>query len=88
MPNGNRITDADIIAQAIHDEGVVVTKGADFVNSFLVAHQPPKLLLISAGNIRNADLEVLLVAHLPAIVAAFTAHDYVEMTRAALIIHA
>lgn len=66
----------------------MITKDTDFVNSFLLSHQPPKLLLISTGNIRNADLEALLVAQLRAIMSAFAADDYLELTRTALIIHA
>lgn len=65
----------------------IITKDADSVSSFLLAHQPYKLLLISVGNIRNADLEMLFVRQIPAIAAAFAAHDYVELNRAALIVH-
>jgi len=43
--------------------------------------------LISVGNIQNADLEMLFVRQIPAISAAFAAHDYVELNRAALIVH-
>jgi predicted nuclease of predicted toxin-antitoxin system len=54
--------------------------------NFLVdAHQ--KLLFISTGNITNADLEALFVLQLPAIAAAFETHDYIELTRAALVFH-
>ena len=38
----------------------MVTKDADFVNSFLLFGRPAKLLLISAGNISNPETEVLL----------------------------
>lgn len=64
-----------------------MTKDADFVNSFVLSHQPPKLLLISTGGVKNADLEALIVAHIPAIVLAFATCDYVELTRQALILH-
>ncbi len=87
LPNGNRTTDAEIIALAVGDARVVVTKDSDFVNSFLLSHRPPKLLLISTGTIRNADLEALFVGQLAAIAAAFATNDYVELTHTALIIH-
>jgi predicted nuclease of predicted toxin-antitoxin system len=87
LPDGNRTSDAELNACSAREERAVVTKDADFVNSFLLLHLPYKLLLISTGNIRNADLEALLLAELPAIVAAFATHDYLELLRSALIIH-
>lgn len=64
LPAGNRTPDADIIAAATRDDRIVVTKDADFVESFVLLHAPPKLLLISTGNIRNSDLEALFVSAL------------------------
>ena len=83
---GNRTTDAEAIALSIREQRAVVTKDADFVNSFLITHQPSQLLLISTGNIKNAELETLLLAELPAIVSAFAMHNFLELTRSALII--
>ncbi len=71
----------------IVDAELVVTKDADFVVSFVLTHQPEKLLLISTGNISNADLETLLLPNVAAIVTAFAVSDLVELTRTALIIH-
>jgi predicted nuclease of predicted toxin-antitoxin system len=88
LPDGNRTTDAEINATSWREQRVAVTKDADFVNSFLLRHQPYKLLLISTGNIRNTALETLIVTQLPAIVTAFGSHDYVELSHTALIIHA
>jgi predicted nuclease of predicted toxin-antitoxin system len=87
LPHGNRTTDAEIAALSVREERAVVTKDADFVSSFILSHEPFKLLLISTGNITNAQLEALLLAHLPAIVSAFDAQDYLELTRTSLIIH-
>jgi predicted nuclease of predicted toxin-antitoxin system len=87
LPNANRTTDMEIIAIAAQEGRVVVTKDADFVNSFVVSQQPEKLLLISTGNITNADLEALLIPHLTSIASAFETHDFIEVTRTALIIH-
>jgi predicted nuclease of predicted toxin-antitoxin system len=64
LPHGNRTPDAEILALAARDGRIVVTKNADFVDSFLLSHAPPKLLLISTGNIRNSELEALFVAEL------------------------
>jgi|SRR5215813_10674783 len=87
LPHGNRTTDAEINAFSTREGRIVITKDADFVSTFVLSHQPHKLLLISTGNIKNADLEALLIAQLPALVPAFAAHDYLELTRTMLIIH-
>jgi predicted nuclease of predicted toxin-antitoxin system len=87
LPNGNRTSDAEIITIAIREDRVVVTKDADFVSSFIVNRRPEKLLLISTGNITNDELEALLIPNLGTVVAAFTGHDFVELTRTTLIIH-
>lgn len=65
---------------------IVVSKGANFVQSFLVTGEPP-LLLISTGNISNAELEKILRANLSGIEAAFISAKFVEITREALVVH-
>lgn len=45
------------------------------------------MLLISTGNISNAELEKILRANLSAIEAAFTTGRFVEITREALVVH-
>ena len=47
---------------SIREGFVAITKDANFVNSFLLYRKPHKLLLISIGNVRNAELEVLGLA--------------------------
>ncbi len=87
LPKKNRATDNEIHDIAARERRVVVTKDADFVNSFLTVRKPHKLLLISTGNITNADLEALFVPQIPAIAVAFETYDYIELTRAALVFH-
>jgi predicted nuclease of predicted toxin-antitoxin system len=87
LPHGNRTRDAEINTVAEHEQRVVITKDADFVNSFLVHGQPSKLLLISTGNITNAELLTLFTTYLPQISHELESHDYLELSRIALIIH-
>jgi len=87
LPNGNRSTDSEINEISVRENRVVITKDADFVNSFLLSSQPYKLLVVSTGNITNADLEALFLPNIPAIVTAFQTHNYIELTRSALIVH-
>jgi predicted nuclease of predicted toxin-antitoxin system len=87
LPDRNRTTDAEIDELSIRDRRVVITKDTDFVNSFLLFGRPYKLLLVTTGNIANADLERLFVAQIPAITTAFESYDYLELTQNALIFH-
>jgi predicted nuclease of predicted toxin-antitoxin system len=46
LPARNATTDAEVIVRAVHENRIVVTKDADFVESFLVSGKPPLLWLI------------------------------------------
>ena len=70
FPDRNRTSDGDIIAVAIRENRVVVTKDNDFVTSFLLRGVPPKLLLINTGNISNDALSKLLAANMVALESA------------------
>ena len=75
LPNGNRTTDAEINDISLRERRVVITKDADFVNSFLLDGCPYKLLIVSTGNITNADLEALFVLHIFTIVDCCSVSD-------------
>ena len=79
LPLGNRTPDETINEVSVREKYIVITKDADFVDSFILHRQPYKLLLISTGNITNADMTD--------IVHALESHDFIEMSRTALIIH-
>jgi predicted nuclease of predicted toxin-antitoxin system len=87
LPKRNRTSDEEILSIAAGDERVIITKDADFVDSFSVKGQPERLLLISTGNITNKELEALLLPNLVAIVVAFETNHLIELTRKALIVH-
>jgi len=87
LPEANKTTDEQINELSEREERVVITKDADFVNSFLISGRPYKLLLISTGNISNRDLETLFMPQLPKIVEAFQDHLYIEINRTSLIVH-
>jgi predicted nuclease of predicted toxin-antitoxin system len=53
LPDANRTTDEQINDVADQEQRVVITKDADFVDSHLLRRRPPKLLLISTGNIQQ-----------------------------------
>jgi predicted nuclease of predicted toxin-antitoxin system len=87
LPKGNRTPDPELEELSVREHAIVVTKDADFVNTFTVQRVPYKLLLVSTGNIKNVTLEALFAQHMADITAAFESHDFVELTRTMLIIH-
>ena len=87
LPRANRTPDAEVIGCADADGRAVVTKDADFVNSFQLRGQPGRLLLVSTGNISNEELVKLWEKHLSAIVRAAESSRFVELTTNAVVIH-
>ena len=87
LPSGNRTSDADVIACAMLETRIVVTKDDDFVQSYLLNGTPSRLLLVATGNIANAELEALIATHLSRIEAAFNRHRFIELGRDAMVIH-
>jgi predicted nuclease of predicted toxin-antitoxin system len=88
LPLKNKTADMAINRLSIDDQRIVITKDADFVDSFVVQGKPWKLLLISTGNIRNSELEMLIHANLKGVAEAFeSGASFVELTRTSLIIH-
>ncbi|MCO5052963.1 MAG: DUF5615 family PIN-like protein [Verrucomicrobiae bacterium] len=88
LPAANRTQDNDIVALAMRESRIVVTKDNDFVISFLLRGLPPKLLLISTGNISNHDLSRLLASNLTALENAFSKSDFVELGVSTMTVHA
>jgi predicted nuclease of predicted toxin-antitoxin system len=87
LPKGNRTPDGELITVAIRDERILVSKDSDFVNSFWIERQPPKLLLISTGNTTNKELESILLPQVSVLVEAFATHNFIELTRTRILIH-
>jgi predicted nuclease of predicted toxin-antitoxin system len=88
LARGNRTPDRDMSSIAAAEGRVVATKDGDFVTQFLLRGAPPKLLLISTGNISNDSLCHLVALNLPALAAALARHDFVELSATAITIHA
>ena len=74
-------------ALSLGEKRIVVTKDADFVQSFLLQGRPHKLLLVNTGNISNNDLLTLFKVKLAPTVESFETVDFVELTQEFLILH-
>src|SRR5918911_3336010 len=79
LPLGNRTPDFIINELSVREGYVVITKDADFVNSFHLYRRPHKLLLVSTGNIRNSELGSLLMSNLESIAGNFDHFDFIEL---------
>lgn len=68
---GDITKDKDICAYADENDLVVMTKDADFQNSFFLMKTPLKLMKINLGNISTQELIQVLSQNLPTISEAF-----------------
>lgn len=69
------------------DQRILITKDADFVNSFLLFGQPFKLLLVATGNRDNNKLLSLFDQNLEALGKEFSQSSCVEMNDKGLVVH-
>jgi len=56
LPAKERTSDNQIREISILENRIVITKDSDFVDSHYIKNVPPKLLLVSTGNIKNKEL--------------------------------
>lgn len=87
LPDGNATPDEAILAHAKEHDCIVLTKDSDFSTSYWVRHEPSRLLLISTGNIKNAELIELISTHEGQIALAMGESAFVELTRSHIIRH-
>ncbi len=87
FPEANRTSDSRLCELSESDHRLLISKDADFVDSFLLQRKPPQLLHVSTGNITNVELEALFRNHEAGIVEAFRHARHVELCRRGLIVH-
>lgn len=87
LPQGNRTTDQFLVTLSLKEQCVIITKDSDFVESFLLKHEPWKLLLVSTGNIGNDELLRLFQLNIDQLAEAFTTFDFIELNRTSMICH-
>lgn len=87
LPAANQTQDGSINRLSMAEQRIVITKDADFVNSFLLHGQPYKLLLVSTGNISTNGLLELFRQFLPQLTKLFVHHSYLELSRMLLVTH-
>lgn len=83
----NRTPDSFLLALANQDARVLITKDTDFEITHELGQGPPKLLLVTAGNIHNDELLALFARHEETVVRLLDQHTFIELSRSQLIVH-
>lgn len=78
LPQANATKDHRINDLLTEEDRVLITKDRDFKASHITQGIPERLVFITTGNIRNAQLVPLFVRNMPRIEAAFTNGNFVE----------
>ncbi len=76
---GNKTPDEAINELAVERMATVVSKDADFYNTFLLHRKPPKLVMVKVGNMRLKELSALFEMSLPKIIDALGSYDLIEL---------
>ena len=81
-------TDDNIIRKiSVNELRVVITKDSDFEDSFLLQRIPPKLLLVTTGNIQNKHLIKLFSDNIFEIINLFEDNNFIEIDRDEITVH-
>lgn len=78
LPDGNASQDKAIIVTAGED-GVVVSKDDDFLNSFLLHRKPVQFVYVKVGNMRLRELTELFQTAAPKLIDLLGQHDLLEL---------
>ena len=87
LPDKERTTDNQIREISILEKRVVISKDADFIDSYYIDGIPSMLLIISTGNIKNKDLYDLFSRNLSQIIELLENCHLVEMDNYEIIGH-
>lgn len=79
-----RIPDGYICERSMAEERVVITKDADFFNTFLLKKQPYMLVYLTTGNLKNRQLLDLFRASLPQLVTTLETAHIIEVNQLAM----
>lgn len=81
LPDGNDTTDAEINRLSLAEERIVISKDADFYDSFTAKKEPYKLLHVKTGNIKNSQLIELFDKNLDLIIRELNESSVVQISQ-------
>jgi predicted nuclease of predicted toxin-antitoxin system len=87
LPKANDTQDKEILKICLEENRIIISKDADFLESFLVNKSPEKLILVKTGNIRNEELLTLFKLNLEYIRLSINENELIEINKTDIIIH-
>lgn len=87
LPQKNETEDADIIQIAVRENRTVVSKDADFFQHYILKGEPPKLLILTMGNIINKELLTLFQVNIDLIENDLSQNKVVELSNEVVTVH-
>ncbi len=87
LTDKNSTSDKQIIEISRQENRVVVTKDNDFLESYLIKHQPEKLIVVRTGNIKNNELLTIFANNIGYLVEALGKNSLIEIHKTKIIVH-
>lgn len=87
LPNKERTTDSELRKLSVEQNYTIITKDSDFLDSHLIQGIPPKLLMITTGNISNKELLGLFDKYFNIIIQLFSNYDLIELNNDSIVAH-
>jgi predicted nuclease of predicted toxin-antitoxin system len=88
FPEATWTPDDNLGERCAREDRILIRKDAEFAYSFLLRREPPRLLLVSTGNITNEELQTLFASNLAGIVKGFDSSAFIELDRTGMTIRA
>ena len=85
LPNRNATKDSEIRLLSLQDKRIVISKDADFYDSYTSKQEPYKLVYLTIGNLSNKELLQLFDKNLAHLIAVLKLSSVVEMNQHFLI---
>jgi predicted nuclease of predicted toxin-antitoxin system len=82
-----KLSDVSICKYADSHNRIVITKDEDFWKRYLLMQEPKKLIYLTTGNIKNADLLQLFEQNLQTILHLISQHNVIKFNRNGFNIH-
>lgn len=82
----NNPTDNFLNIISIKEKRIVVTKDSDFYHSFISNGTPYKLILVTTGNMRKADLIKLFSDNFSIIINAISNNNMIEVAKDKIVV--
>lgn len=81
LPNRSATKDSEIRLLSMHEERIVISKDADFYNTYTARQEPYKLVYLTIGNLNNQALLALFAKNLAHLEAVLERSSVVEMNQ-------